>query len=83
MPDPSSEDVQAHLALISDPTDVPILLSAMEHQMDFLVTLNRRHFLDDARVAARSGLRIGNPGDVLAWLQAQLAATDDSEYANE
>ncbi|MDX9865493.1 MAG: hypothetical protein RBT34_11875 [Anaerolineaceae bacterium] len=40
--------------------------------MDFLVTLNRRHFIDDPRVVQVSGLRIGTPGDALAWVRERM-----------
>jgi predicted nucleic acid-binding protein len=73
--DPSVEEVQAHRNLISHPADVPIVLAAMKTRADYLVTLNRRHFIDDPEVAARSGLRIGTPGDALAWVRAQLSAS--------
>ena len=33
---------------------------------------NRKHFLDDPQVAASSGLRIGTPGDALAWVRARI-----------
>ena len=55
--------------------DVPIVLSAMMAQVDFLVTFNRRHFIDDPGVAQRSGLRIGDPGDALTWVRQQLATS--------
>ena len=67
--DPSFDEVQANLYLISDPTDAPILAAAMKQKVDFLVTHNRKHFLDDPLVAEKSGLRIGTPGDALAWLR--------------
>jgi hypothetical protein len=38
-------------------------LAAMKANVDYLVTLNRRHFLDDPDVRERTGLRIGVPGD--------------------
>ena len=63
--DPSPEDVKANLHLISDPTDVPIVLAAVKAKVDYLVTLNRRQFIDDPGVAVRTGLRIGTPGDAL------------------
>jgi len=44
----------------------------MKARADYLVTLNRRHFIDDPNVATLSGLRIGAPGDALAWVRAQL-----------
>lgn len=69
---PSKEKVKANLYLINDPNDVPILLAAMKAKVDYLATHNRRHFLDDPKVAEISGLRIGTPGDVLAWLRENL-----------
>lgn len=45
----------------------------MQANLDYLVTLNRAHFLDDPGVADRSGLRIGTPGAALAWLRQRWA----------
>jgi predicted nucleic acid-binding protein len=70
--DPSPEDVQAHQHLIRHEPDVAIVLAAMQAKVDYLVTLNRRHFVDDADVVTRSGLRIGLPGDALAWVREQM-----------
>ena len=66
---PSDKEVEANLYLINDPNDVPILLAAMKAKVDYLATHNRKHFLDDPKVAERSGIKIGTPGDVLAWLR--------------
>ncbi len=70
--DPEAEELRAHIDWMSDPSDVPILLAAMKAEVEFLVTLNRRHFLDDPEVAQRSGLRIGTPGDALRWVRERL-----------
>jgi hypothetical protein len=67
--DPAYDTVAAHLDLCRHRADIPIILAAMEAGVDFLVTLNRQHFVDDPDVAIRSGLRIGTPGDALAWLR--------------
>lgn len=69
--DPTPEENQANLYLISDPQDVPILLSALQAKADFLVTHNRKHFLDDPQVAEKTGLHIGTPGDAIIWLREQ------------
>ncbi len=69
---PSRKEVEANLYLIKDPNDVPILLAAIKAKVDYLATHNRKHFLEDPQVAERSGLRIGTPGDVLAWLRENL-----------
>ena len=69
---PAKEEVEANLYLINDPNDVPVLLAAMKAKVDYLATHNRRHIFDDPKVADISGLRIGTPGDVLAWLRENL-----------
>ncbi len=68
---PSNDEVAAAAEIIH-PKDAPILAAAMASQADYLVTLDRKHFLNDPEVARRSGLRIGTPGDFLAWLRDQL-----------
>jgi predicted nucleic acid-binding protein len=76
--DPSQDEVSAHPNLISHPADIPIVLAAMQAKVDYLVTLNRRHFIDDPEVARRSGLNIGAPGDALGWVRGQLFTADQS-----
>ena len=71
--DPSPELVETHMDWISHPADVPILVAAVQARVDFLVTLNTRHFLKDPGVAQRSGLLISTPGDALAWVRNRLA----------
>lgn len=68
---PSPADVRTQMDMISHPADVPIVLAAMQAKVDYLVTLNRVHFIDDPGVASKSGLRIGTPGDALNWLRDQ------------
>ena len=70
--DPSKKEVEANLYLIEDPNDLPILLAAMKAKVDYLATHNRKHFLDDPKVAERAGIKIGTPGDVLAWIRENL-----------
>ena len=74
--DPTPAQVKAHLHLISHPADVPILLAAMQAKVDYLVTLNRAHFIDDPTIARRSGLRIGLPGEALKWVRARLVSQE-------
>jgi len=70
---PSAAEVAQYLDWIDHPADVPILVAARAARVDFLATLNRRHFLENPNVASRSGLRIGTPGDVLAWVRQRLS----------
>lgn len=69
---PTAKQVEDNLYLIADPNDVPILLAAMQANVDYLATHNRKHFLDDPKVAERSGIKIGTPGDVLTWIRENL-----------
>ena len=75
MRDPGLEEVVSHWDWISHPADVPILVAAVKAQVDFLVTLNTKHFIDNVQVSQRSGLRIGTPGDALAWVREQISKT--------
>ena len=70
--DPSHKEIQANLYLMDDPDDVPILLAAIKAKVDYLATHDHKHFLDDPKVAEKSGIRIGTPGDVLTWLRENL-----------
>ena len=74
--DPTPEEVKANLYIISHAPDVPIVLAAMGARVDYLVTLNRKHFIDDPEVSRRSGLRIGTPGDALAWVRQEISRTE-------
>jgi predicted nucleic acid-binding protein len=67
--DPPAAEVVAARDLISHEPDAPILVVAMAVKTGYLVTLNRRHFIEDPEVARRSGLCIGTPGDALAWVR--------------
>jgi predicted nucleic acid-binding protein len=73
---PSPEDVRQHLDWIRHPADVPIFLAAYRARVDFLATLNTRHFLDDPEVARKSWLRRGTTGDVLAWVRGRLVSSE-------
>ena len=70
--DPSKDEVREHKNWIDHEADVPILVSAVKANVDFLVTLNTKHFLNDPQVTFRSGLKIGTPGDALSWVREQM-----------
>lgn len=70
--DPSPDEIEAYADIIAHHADVPIVVAAMQIKTDYLVTLNHRHFIDDPAMAGRSKLRIGTPGDALAWVRQHL-----------
>jgi len=63
--DAPAADVGAHQGIRAHPADVPIVVAARWAGRHYLVTLIRRHFLDDPQVAVHTGLQIGTPGDAL------------------
>jgi hypothetical protein len=71
--DPAPRVVALHYDICPHQADVPTLVAAMGAEVDYLVSLNRRHFTDDPAVAVRAGLRIGTPGDAPAWVREMLA----------
>lgn len=75
--DPPMAEIVEHQDWISHPAEVPILVVAARARVDFFATLNTRHFIDDAEVSRRNGLRIGTPGDALAWVREQLSKTTE------
>jgi len=73
--DPSPDEIERYADIIAHQADVPIVVAAMQSKTDYLVTLNRRHFIDDPAVADRSKLRIGAPGDAFTWVRRYLIET--------
>ncbi len=71
--DPPAAEVLAHQDWVSHAADAPILVAAARAGVDFLATLITKHFIDDLEASQRSGLRIGTPGDALAWVRGQLS----------
>ncbi len=52
--------------------DVLVLAAAWGDEVDFFVTLDKRHFLDNDALRAAVPFHIGTPGDALAWIVQHL-----------
>jgi len=74
--DPSIQEVEIHHDIVAHAADIPIVVAALEAGVEYLVTFNRRHLIDDPGAAQRSGLRIGAPRAALAWVRERLAQRD-------
>lgn len=59
IPLPSTQEVARSRHLIQHAADVPVLISALKAQPDWLLTHNTKHFTP--AVARRTGLRIASP----------------------
>ncbi|RLT34561.1 MAG: type II toxin-antitoxin system VapC family toxin [Chloroflexi bacterium] len=66
------------LALLSYTNDAKVIAAAWQAEVDYFVTLDRQHFLDNEPLKAAVPFPIGTPGDCLAWLSVQLS-TPESE----
>jgi predicted nucleic acid-binding protein len=70
-----SDGVLAHSReLISHAGDARILADAWDNAADYLVTLDKAHFLNVSSLPQQISFPIGTPGDCLAWLRGRLQA---------
>jgi predicted nucleic acid-binding protein len=72
VPSPMSEAVRDSQALTSHTGDAQVLAAAWTAGADYLVTLDRKHFLDNPILRDAVPFPVGTPGDFLAWYRAQL-----------
>lgn len=70
LPDPKEKEIKKAGKIISDQDDAPILASAMKVKVDYLVTLDRKDFIADPEVAAKSKLKIITPGALIRMLKS-------------
>ena len=71
-PTAPSEIVERCNSLVSHAGDAHILSDAWANQADFLVTLDRAHFLDVPGLDGQVPFLIGTPGDCLNWIREKL-----------
>ena len=71
-PAPKAEHVQRCLETTGYQPDAQVLAAALAAGVDYFVTLDRRHFLDRAAVAAAVPFPLGTPGDFLEWYRRWL-----------
>lgn len=59
-------------SLIDHPAEAEILAAAMLSEIEYFVTLDRKHFLANERLAREATFRIGTPGECVEWLRRRL-----------
>jgi predicted nucleic acid-binding protein len=72
VPSPMSGVIQDSQALTEHSGDAQVLAAAWAARADYLVTLDRKHFLGNQTLRASVPFPVGTPGDFLAWYRAQL-----------
>ena len=58
--------------------DVLVIAAAWEAKVDYFVTLDRQHFLDNAALHSAVPFAVGTPGDCIQWLRTALDAITPS-----
>jgi len=69
--EPSIEMMRQWASIVPD-KDIPVLVAAIESRAQRLVTLDIQHFLKSPEVAAKSGLNICTPADLLRDIRAAI-----------
>ena len=70
-PEPDPTMLAQAKEVIAYAPDARILAEALAAEVDYLVTLDRQHFVGNPRVKALP-FPVGTPGDFLAWLRGQM-----------
>lgn len=77
VPDAPVELLQQCQAWIPQAGDARILADAWHNQAEFLVTLDRAHFLRVEARVEKLPVAVGTPGDCLAWLRGRFRVDQD------
>jgi hypothetical protein len=51
--------------------DAVVLAAALDARVDYFITLDRRHFLENPALHKAISIPFGTPGDCLAWFRAR------------
>ncbi|MEA3351946.1 MAG: PIN domain-containing protein [Chloroflexota bacterium] len=71
IPSPCYDDVQNCELLIDHAADARVIASVWRAEVDFFVTLDRKHFLKNEALMESASFPLGTPGDFLAWFRNQ------------
>lgn len=72
LPDPRNELIKVCGNLVNHPGDARVLASVWDVGIDFFVTLDRRHFIENQALKSEAPFLIGTPGDFLYWFRGWL-----------
>jgi predicted nucleic acid-binding protein len=71
-PSPKKRGMENNLILVGHPGDASIITAARSMDVDFFVTLDRKHFIQNKRLVKEVSFPIGTPGDMLEWYRREL-----------
>ena len=70
--DPQAANRSTARSLVDHPADAEILASAMGSEIEYFVTLDRKHFLDNEKLSHTVAFKIGTPGECLEWIRRRF-----------
>jgi predicted nucleic acid-binding protein len=71
---PSSDAVRQSHALIHHAGDAQVLAAAWQTGIDYFITLDHEHFLDNTPLRNKVPFPIGTPGDFLTWYRERITS---------
>jgi predicted nucleic acid-binding protein len=74
VPSATPEALQRSQSLTGHLGDAQVLAAAWAARVDYFVTLDRKHFLDNSVLREAVPFPVGTPGDFLAWYRGQVWA---------
>ena len=74
--EPRQDIVEAINELVKYPADAQVIAAAQINQVDYFVTLDKQHFLENQRLRSAVNFPIGTPGDFLAWYRQKQVIDD-------
>lgn len=74
VPQADESHLQLASGLVSHPGDAALLATAWKASADFFVTLDRKRFLENPKLAQAVPFQVGTPGDTLAWIRRRFRA---------
>jgi predicted nucleic acid-binding protein len=73
-PQPPAKRIAECHSLVNYSADAIVMAAAWEAGVDYFVTLDRKHFLNNVNLSNATPFEIGTPGSCLAWYRSQLAS---------
>lgn len=70
----SEDQIAVCRSMVNYAPDAVILAAAWEAEVDYFVTLDRKHFLDNQQLHEMAPFKIGTPGDCLGWYRNELSS---------
>lgn len=69
---PNEDLIKRWINYVAHPGDAEVIAAAWSNQVDFFVTLDRKHFIKNQSLTEKVPFPIGTPGDFLTWYREQL-----------